>query len=295
MRIPRRALLLLLAAAAPAPRHEEWHDTARGRTLPVLIRLPAGPGPHPLLLISHGLGGSRDGLAYLGEAAAAAGFIALHLQHPGSDEAVWQGAARPLDAMRAAARQPEHGIARLLDARFAIDQAMARLPVDAARIAAAGHSYGAWSVQHWLGERMGRDAVAMPEPRIRAGIAISPVPPRGIAPAAAMAGLRTPLLHITGSRDTSPLDGTTPEDRLLPWQHTAPDIPAGLLWLDGADHMGFSGLPRYGETQHAKVAEVAIRFLRAMLLGDARARAWLLAGGPGTVQPPDRLTMRALG
>ena len=225
----------------------------------------------------------------------AAGFVALHLQHPGSDEAVWQGVPQPLEALRAASRRIEPAIARLLDARFAIDQALARLPVDGQRIGAAGHSQGAWTVQHWLGERMGRAGIAMPEPRIRAGIAISPVPPRHIEPAQAMAGLRTPLLHITGSRDGSPLDGTTPEDRLLPWRHTAADVPAGLLWLDGADHMGFSGLPRYGEAQHVKVARVAVQFLRAMLMGDTAALAWLRAGGPGTVLPPDRLALRGVG
>ncbi|MGY4802222.1 alpha/beta hydrolase family protein, partial [Teichococcus aerofrigidensis] len=88
MRTPRRALLALPAAllparsrpagARPAPRALSWTDAARGRDLPLLLRLPGGTGPAPLVLVSPGLGGTRHGLAYLGEALAEAGFLVLH-------------------------------------------------------------------------------------------------------------------------------------------------------------------------------------------------------------------------
>ena len=84
----------LSAAASITTGRTEWFDPARNRTVPVLIRLPPQPGPAPLVLLSHGLGGSRDGLAYLGESLAAAGYVAVHLQHHGSDIGVWQGGAR---------------------------------------------------------------------------------------------------------------------------------------------------------------------------------------------------------
>ena len=45
---------------------DEWTDTTRARTLPVHIRAPAGAGPFPVILFSHGLGGSRAGGAEWG-------------------------------------------------------------------------------------------------------------------------------------------------------------------------------------------------------------------------------------
>ncbi len=286
--IRRRALLAtpLLAAAAPPDTRAEWHDTARDRRIPVLIRLPDARPPHPLVLISHGLGGSREGLAYLGEAFRAAGCIALHLQHPGSD------ADTP--NLRAAVADTAPALARLADGAFALDQAARLWPLRADAIAAAGHSFGAWTVQHWMGQRLGRVAASFREPRIRLGIAISPTPVRRLAPAFAMAQVDAPMLHITGSRDTSPLDQTTPQDRTLPFRATPDGVPSALLWLEGADHLGFAGDARFGTGTHARVAGVAVMFLRAMLLADQGARGRLLAGARGLLRHDDRLETRAI-
>lgn len=287
--IARRTLLaspLLALPAAAADTHAEWHDTARDRRIPVLIRLPEGAGPHPLVLISHGLGGSREGLAYLGEALRAAGCIALHLQHPGSD-------VRTAN-LRNAAADPDVALARLADGAFALDQAARLWPLRADAIAAAGHSFGAWTVQHWLGQRLGPQAMSYREPRIRMGIAVSPAPVRRLAPAFAMAAVDAPMLHVTGSRDTSPLDQTTAQDRTLPFRHTPDGVPAALLWLDSADHMGFSGHPGFGTGTHVRVAGVAVLFLRGMLLADQSARGRLLAAAPGLLRLEDRLETRAI-
>lgn len=287
--IARRALLAAPLPALPAAASEtrtEWHDAARGRRIPVLIRLPEAPPPYPLVLISHGLGGSREGLAYLGEALRAAGCIALHMQHPGSDAET----RNP----RNAAADPDVALARLADGAFALDEAARLWPLRADAVAAAGHSFGAWTVQHWLGQRLGPQGGALREPRIRLGIAISPAPVRRLAPAFAMAAVDAPMLHITGSRDTSPLDQTTPQDRTLPFRATPDGVPAALLWLDGAEHMGFSGHPGFGTGTHARVAGVAVMFLRAMLLADQSARGRLLAGARGLLRLEDRLETRAI-
>jgi hypothetical protein len=94
------------AAAASEGFTETWHDAARDRSLPVRLRLPAGDGPAPTILLSHGLGGSRDGLGCLGRALAEAGFIVAHLQHPGTDSALWQCRAYAFGAMAAAIVDP---------------------------------------------------------------------------------------------------------------------------------------------------------------------------------------------
>ena len=95
MNAPRLALALLLpvasrgGAAAPARDWsapgpfamtnlvETWADPARGgREVPVKAWLPAAPsGPCPVVLFSHGLGGSRDGYEYLGRYFASHGWL----------------------------------------------------------------------------------------------------------------------------------------------------------------------------------------------------------------------------
>src|ERR1700722_18408724 len=71
-------------------RHE-WRDAKRERTVPVKIYFPkTGEGPFPVIIFSHGLGGSREGYEYLGRYWASHGYVSVHLQHAGSDSAVWR-------------------------------------------------------------------------------------------------------------------------------------------------------------------------------------------------------------
>ena len=68
-----------------------WQDSRRQRQVPVKIYYPAdGAGPFPVIIFSHGLGGSREGYQYLGRHWASHGYVSVHLQHIGSDQAVWE-------------------------------------------------------------------------------------------------------------------------------------------------------------------------------------------------------------
>ncbi|MBL6455704.1 acetylhydrolase [Belnapia sp. T6] len=295
---------LLLAALLPRPAaaepviEEGWTDPTRGRTLPVLIRLPEGAAPAPVVLVSHGLGGSREGLAYLGRALAGAGFVAIHIQHPGTDASLWQGRG-DFSALGAAALDPGQALARLRDGVFALDEIGRRESlrgrVDTGRLAVAGHSYGAWVVQHLLGQRLpgGEHGLALPDRRLKAGIALSPIPPRGLPARYAFGRIATPMLHVTGTEDRGAIDGATPADREAPF-HAISGAPQALAVLAGANHAAFADEPaagpRWGDpTYHARTAGLAVLFLRAMLLGDGAARAALRDGAPGLLAPGDRL------
>jgi len=134
-----------IAAAADRPQsapsaasvkilRREWTDTARKRIVPVKIYYPAAAaGPLPVIIFSHGLGGSREGYEYLGRYWAAHGYVSVHLQHKGSDTEVWKGKAEPLKAMRRAAADLRNATNRPLDVRFAIDQIEKMNRDDAAR------------------------------------------------------------------------------------------------------------------------------------------------------------------
>src|SRR5258708_4014573 len=80
-------------------------DAARKRDIPVRMYLPANEKPEPVVVFSHGLGGSRAGSKFLGEQWAARGYVAVFVQHPGSDDAVWKDVAKGerMTAMRKAA------------------------------------------------------------------------------------------------------------------------------------------------------------------------------------------------
>ena len=179
-----------VAAAKPGPFAVEvasydWLDKTRDRSVPVKIYFPkTGRGPFPVIIFSHGLGGSRDGYEYLGRHWASHGYVSVHLQHQGSDTAIWKGQARPLEALRNSLKDPRNAINRPLDVRFAIDQ-MEKLNtdrgplngrLDLSRIGMAGHSFGAWTALAVIGEVFigpgGREA-SLPDRRVKAAIAMS--------------------------------------------------------------------------------------------------------------------------
>lgn len=80
-------------------------DTERDHDIPIQAYLPQATRAAPMVLFSHGLGGSREENGYLGRHWAARGYVTVFLQHPGSDASVWQDEApgRRMQAMRKAA------------------------------------------------------------------------------------------------------------------------------------------------------------------------------------------------
>ena len=295
--LTRRAVLaagaLLARPARASVVAESWTDASRTRTLPLLVRWPDGAGPWPLLLFSHGLGGSREGGEVWGEAWRDAGFLVIHLQHPGSDIAVWM---QGLAALRAAA-SAEQLAARADDVKFVLDEVTRRQRAGDGRwggvrldtIGMSGHSFGAHTACLVAGKRYPVDTAAWVDARPRAFIAFSPTPTPGrMTPAEQFGGVTRPFMVLTGSLDGDPFGryrgGATR------WQ-VFEGLPAGSkagLWLDGADHFTFAGqagLPRslgpLGERQaqavareavhHELIARLSTQWWRATLLGEAAA------------------------
>jgi predicted dienelactone hydrolase len=295
-----RALLLwtvlAVAVRADAPSFSTtdltWHDAARNRDLPVRIYAPAsGAGPFPVIIFSHGLGGSREGYSYLGEYWASHGFISVHVQHPGSDSGVlW-----PPEQMEAAMRNIDNYINRPKDISFAIDQvtALNRAPgpwqgrFDLDHIGVAGHSFGAYTTMAIAGanpvlpsggvEKFG-------DPRVKAIVAMS-VPPLKNQDFAAV---KIPSLHFTGTDDQIHLvRGDAVKDRRIPYdQAHGPD--AYLVIFQNGTHMSFSGREGLLETDADKARDAKIHdlvqrgstaFWDAYLKGDAKAADWLSKGG----------------
>ncbi|MGA0608570.1 alpha/beta hydrolase family protein [Phenylobacterium sp. VNQ135] len=290
------------ARLAPSPvevRYGEWRDLARNdRVVPYKAYVPAGAGPFPTIIHSHGLGGSREASTYILEAVARAGFLVVALQHAGSDSGLLAGGGGRAGLVAAGRRgmTAEAAQARYGDTPFAIDQLARgaspdlRGKADLSRLGMSGHSYGALATLVAVGQRTPGAARSFAEPRIRAAIAYSPNKPRNEAPRAALAKIRTPMLHFTGTEDVTPFDlERSPMERTLPFQ-AIEGADQFLVVLEGGDHAVFGGRRTGAQMKptdpaHMRlVTDETIRFWRAYLGGDARAAAELCAL-PGRVRP----------
>ena len=91
--------------------------------IPIKVYLPPLSKAAPVILFSHGLGGSREGYAYVGQHWAKRGYVVVMLQHPGSDESVWRGQplGQRMKAMQDAA-SAENLLLRLKDVPAVLDQ-----------------------------------------------------------------------------------------------------------------------------------------------------------------------------
>ena len=130
-----------------------------GREVPLKIYLPTASKTKgsPVILLSHGLGGSREVGAYLGSHWAGRGFVVVAMQHIGSDDSVWKNLplAQRFKAMRKAASAATF-LDRMRDVPATIDQ-LEKWAIDPKnslyrrmnlkKIGLGGHSYGAITTQ----------------------------------------------------------------------------------------------------------------------------------------------------
>jgi len=266
-----------------------WVDQRRGgREVPwKLYRPETITTAVPVVVWSHGLGGSRDGGEYLGRHLASHGYAAFHIQHAGSDAALL---ARGRDALFQAVNDPEVSVQRFLDVPFAVTQIRAMAgegthagQFDVTRMGMSGHSYGALSTLAAAGQRFGPQRMAIAEPAFKGAFAMSPTPPRTGVVDGVYTDMLMPIFHLTGTADDSPLgDGLKPIDRRIPYD-TIAAVDQYLLILDKGVHMTFSGRRRPGypglERHHALIRMAAVAFWDTVLNDDPAARAWLEEGG----------------
>ena len=290
---------------APGPSKVEvrlfdWTDVKRGRKVPIKVYFPGDARtPSPLIVFSHGLGGSRAGYEYLGRHWAGHGYISVHIQHLGSDDQVWRSQMQPMSSMKRAAADPQIAINRARDVSFIIDQ-MEKLNgepgvfknrVDLGRIGVAGHSFGANTTLVAAGQIFilpGGSEIGFGDPRVKAAIPMSsPVPRNKNDLGRAFGKIAVPCLHMTGTLDDSPIGETAAADRRLPFDNIV-GADQFIIVFNGGDHMIFSGRLRptsaAGQGERDALFQDLIRqsttaFWDAYLRGDAAAKAWLAEGG----------------
>lgn len=334
---PRAALLSLICAAVAATAgfaadldyaapgsfavrevDVTWTDAARGRDLPLRLRLPESSQRLPVILFSHGLGGSRSGGLEWGAQWASRGFAVIHVQHPGSDEQLWKDkpVGERLAALKSGADLAQF-LARIADIRFVVaelgrrqsagDPIVARLDPD--RMGMSGHSFGAVTTLYLGGQRPAagvadRLAGDLSDQHFAAFLAFSPQASGG-DPAHQFDRFTRPALLITGTLDGQPFPGlgATAAQRLVPFDVMPAAGNKFLLVIDQADHMFFNGtrgLRDIGATGregidfgaieqrgYRVIKAVSTAYWLAYLQNDAEAMRWLKDGGAAALAASD--------
>lgn len=268
----------------------DWTDSARGRSVPARLYLPvlpagqAKPGALPLVVFSHGIGGSRDGYSYLGSYFAANGYASLHVQHVGSDRQLWFGSPLSLVFRLTEAAQETEAVNRVKDVKFALTRLLAEPvggSINTQRLVAAGHSYGANTTMLLAGAQVSSVPYVAKDPRFSAAILISAPPFYGMGnPQNIVSSIDVPTLHITATADDIQIPGYNSgvADRITLYQATGQASRAAkvlAVFKDGShsiftDRMGTGGVTLNPKVKVA-TRQLAVAFLNVLHAKDLLA------------------------
>jgi predicted dienelactone hydrolase len=280
---------LLTVKVKPEQMDLEIEDTKRSREIPIRVYLPTEKAAAPVVLFSHGLGGNREGSAFLGKHWASRGYVAVFLQHPGSDDSVWKDLpiAQRMAALKQAAGLKEF-LLRVQDVSAVLDQLevwnkdTARAfagRFDLKRVGMSGHSFGAVTTQAVSGQvaPLGK---GFTDSRIKAAVIMSPSGPANGNTKQAFGSVKIPWMLLTGTKDTNPINGADAKTRLVVFPDLSPGSKYQLV-LDKAEHSAFGDRALPGETErrnpnhHRAILAVTTAFWDAYLRNDEQARMWL--------------------
>ena len=277
----------------------DWQDASRQRAVPVRLYLPKAIAetvvdgvlvkPVPLIVFSHGLGGSRNGYQYLGRYWAAHGYASLHVQHIGSDNQLWRGNPFSLTLRLKDAAQDSEAVARAKDVSFALTEILAQPQFagrfDVTRIVAAGHSYGANTAMLLAGAAVPNKGengqiLNLRDPRIKAAMLLSAPPFYGYSnPALILGGITLPTLHVTATADdiNVPGYGSGVDDRVGVFNAMGDPRKTLVVFTGGShsiftDRLGTGGVELNPKVKAATQA-LSLAFLRQTLGGETGALA----------------------
>jgi predicted dienelactone hydrolase len=268
-----------------------------GREVPIKVYYPVNHKMVnlPVVLWSHGLGGSVDGAAFLSRYLTSHGYVCVHVQHRGTDSTLWEGKkGHPWDIIRKSHIPRSASLNRFHDVPFVLD----RLPgwmeahpdiglhADLSTLGMSGHSFGAMTTQV-MGGMMFPDEQgklrSFKDTRFKAGILYSPSPIAHLAlddPQDIYGSMHIPLFFMTGTQDESPVEGWDYTKRLVPYEYGG-HPEKYLMVLDGGDHMVFTGsrgkLGAHPDrhAHEAAIKTAALTFWNAYLKEDTDAKAAL--------------------
>ena len=232
------------------------YDAMRDEEIPLKVYYPHKNDPSPVILFSHGAGGSCETATDLSLQWASQGYICIHPSHlPDVAPDAAFSMERFLLELRDlyASGGPPYWADRIGDLTYILDHFAElewRLPVlagqlDASRIAVGGHSLGAYTAM-----LIGGTILYHPEdgsiydygdPRVKAFLALSaPGAWDGLGVAGySWDAVTIPMMFVSGSEDPGML-GEDPQWRLEGYIYS-PSLDKYSLYIDGATHISYVG------------------------------------------------------
>ncbi|HTD22104.1 MAG TPA: hypothetical protein VK738_05595 [Terriglobales bacterium] len=270
------------------------HDAKRKKHLPLNVLYPvaSGSGSLPVIIFSHGAGGSKDGYQGLTRYWASYGYVVIqptHVdsialqrtqgKHPGG---LLQNAEEAVSDVQAWQDRPRD-ISFVIDSFGELERKLPHLKnkLDATRIGVGGHSYGAYTAQAIGGATIvlpGKtEALSLADKRVKAILMMSP---QGSGEMGlthdSWKNFTLPMMVMTGSLDRGL------KKQALGWRKEPFERAASpekyYVFIDGATHMSFTGnLAVFGAQKqifnYIKLGSFV--FWNAYLKDDPAARAYL--------------------
>jgi predicted dienelactone hydrolase len=271
------------------------HDAKRSKDLHVRIFYPSDAGPYPVIVFSHGAGGSQDCCDALTRHWATYGYITIQPTH--DDSAVQRRNSgeeniRFTQAVRDALNKPRLWESRPQDISFVLDSLSAlknRVPglvgiMDAERIGVGGHSMGSYTAEAIAGavvDLPGHPGSNFADPRVKAVLALSPQGPGQFGlNDHSFDRISLPYLGMTGSLDSLG-PKASPAWHKIPFERSQPGDKYHVF-IEGANHSSFI-TARTLSPNHAAQGEAilgytnsaALAFWDAYLKNDVRAKQYL--------------------
>jgi predicted dienelactone hydrolase len=285
--------------AGPYPVYEVedlvLHDANRNKELHVRIFYPRDTGKYPVIVFSHGAGGSQNCCDGLTKHWASYGYVTIQPTH--EDSTVQrrnqsEEGIQFMQAVREALKKPALWESRPLDISYVLDalpELEKRVPglhgkIDATRIGVGGHSMGSFTTETIAGALVDLPSHAernFADTRVKAALCLSPQGPGQFGLTEhSFDEIALPYMGVTGALDSlGPV--ASPAWHKIPFDRSHPGDKYHLF-IEGADHMSFitsrTALPGRA-AQGAAIFEytnsASLAFWDAYLKGDARAKSYL--------------------
>jgi predicted dienelactone hydrolase len=228
------------------------HDAKRDKVFHVRIFYPNEPGPYPVIVFSHGAGGSESCCEALTRHWATYGYVTFQPTHDDSTverRSAGEEDTRFLKAVRETLKKPALWESRPQDISFVLDSLPRfekRFPplagkMDAQHIGVGGHSMGAFTADAIAGALVdlpGHPATNFGDARVKAVLLLSPQGPGefGLTDHS-WDRLTLPLLSMTGSLDLG-AGNQGPDWKKIPFERSQPGGKYHVF-IQGANHMSF--------------------------------------------------------
>ncbi len=278
--------------------------TYDGREVPLRLYLPESTSASPVLLFSHGLGGSREGGSYLGKHWAGRGYVVVAMQHAGSDTEIIRNVPRlkMMQTLKEAA-SGANAAARYKDVKATLDYLEKQNESDGkyagrfdmTKVGMSGHSFGAVTTQAVSGQNYKFQGQMHTDKRIDAALALSPSIPTYGHDETTFAKVSIPWMLMTGTKDDSPVGrNMDAASRLKVFPGLPPSGHFYELVLHDAEHSAF-GDQRTARTSnrnsnhHRVIQSLSTAFWDAYLRCDEAAKTWLdNEGAKSVLEPKDQ-------